>query len=116
MAAFTNINDTERCKKEAIEKQAALDLQRYELNQYVFFSIILLLLLLLGAIILFRERRLKLKLNRNVKELNVLNKKYEMLIVESNHRIKNNLQMIISMLEFTKKGIEHSRTDIIQSI
>ncbi|MDB2657240.1 hypothetical protein N9Y60_04215 [Crocinitomicaceae bacterium] len=105
MAAFTNIHDTERFKKEAIEKQAALDLQRYELNQYVFFSIILLLLLLLGAIILFRERRLKLKLNRNVKELNVLNKKYEMLIVESNHRIKNNLQMIISMLEFTKKGL-----------
>ncbi|XOV69286.1 MAG: sensor histidine kinase [Fluviicola sp.] len=116
MAAFTNLHDTQRFKKEAIRKQAALDRQQYELNQYIFFSIILLLLVLLGGVILVRERRLKRKLNRNVEELNVLNDKYEMLLVESNHRIKNNLQMIISMLEFTKKGVEHSKSDIIQSI
>lgn len=116
MAVFTNLHDTERFKKEAIQKQAALDRQQYELNQYVFFSIILLLIAALALVILVRERRLKRKLNKNVKELNILNDKYEMLIVESNHRIKNNLQMIISMLEFTKKGIEHSRTDIIRSI
>ncbi len=33
-------------------------------------------------------------------ELNTVNDNYEMLLVESNHRIKNNLQMILSMIEF----------------
>lgn len=116
MAAFTTIHDTERFKKESLKKQAELDRQQYQLNQYIFFSIILLLIIALALVVLVRERRLKKDLNKNVKDLNVMNDKYEMLIVESNHRIKNNLQMIISMLEFTKKGIEHSRTDIIQSI
>ncbi|GAB5417689.1 MAG: hypothetical protein Crog4KO_26750 [Crocinitomicaceae bacterium] len=116
MAAFTNIHDTERFKKEALEKQAALDQQQYALNQYIFLSVILLLLVALILVILVRERRLKKDLNKNVKDLNRMNDKYEMLIVESNHRIKNNLQMITSMLEFTKKGNEHSRTEIIQSI
>lgn len=116
MAAFTTIHDTERFKKEALQKQVELDRQQYQLNQYIFFSITLLLIIALALVILVRERRLKTDLNKNVKDLNIMNGKYEMLIVESNHRIKNNLQMIISMLEFTKKGIEHSRTDIIQSI
>lgn len=116
MAAFTTLYDTEKFKKEALEKQAELDRQKYQLNQYIFFSVILLLIVALVLIVLVRERRLKRDLNKNVADLNVMNDKYEMLIVESNHRIKNNLQMIISMLEFSKKGIEHSKTDIIQSI
>ena len=63
-------------------------------------------------VLLFRQRTLNkqvrsvnLKLNALNGDLHQANEKYHMLIVESNHRIKNNLQMIISMLQYTSKDL-----------
>lgn len=116
MAAFKVIHDTYQFKKDAMMKSAELKSEKNQV-QFLFFVIIFLLLLAITvALIFYREFRLKRRLNVVVNDLNLLNDKYQILIVESNHRIKNNLQMIISMLEFTKKGIKKSRTDIIESI
>jgi len=76
-----------------LEKEAE---QRKELILYFSF----LLIFCIGIVILLvRERKLK-------KLVDKANEKYHMLLVESNHRIKNNLQMIISMLEYSSKDLE----------
>jgi two-component sensor histidine kinase len=114
MASFRVIHDTEQFKEEAFQKSLDLERQKGKTQQLLLLSSILILIIAIVILIFFREKRLKL--NNSVQDLNLMNDKYEMLIVESNHRIKNNLQMIISMLEFTRKGMEKSNTDIVQSM
>ncbi|PCI98694.1 MAG: hypothetical protein COB15_05585 [Flavobacteriales bacterium] len=46
------------------------------------------------------SQKQKLVIDKTNSELNIANENYQMLLVESNHRIKNNLQMILSMLEY----------------
>lgn len=41
------------------------------------------------------------KKNRISKSLELSNKRFELLMIESNHRIKNNLQMILSMVDYS---------------
>lgn len=70
-----------------------------------------------GVILLFiRERRMKKKMNELNRSLNTLNERYQLLVVESNHRIKNNLQMISAMLEYTSKGIAPENKKFLNDI
>ncbi len=67
--------------------------------------VLALLILLFNRFKLAQSQKLVIEetnyeLNAMVEELNTANDKYEMLLIESNHRIKNNLQMILSMLEY----------------
>ncbi|MCR9172600.1 MAG: sensor histidine kinase [bacterium] len=68
------------------------------------------------ALLMFRERKLKRKnkqINENLREAN---HRYEMLVIESNHRIKNNLQMIQALLDYTQKGVGDSESRVVRSI
>lgn len=116
MAAFKVVHDTERFREEALQKSVDLERERAKMQRLWMFVVLLFVIIVAVVLVFFREKRLKGKLNATVRDLNHMNDKYQMLIVESNHRIKNNLQMIISMLEFTKKGARNTNTDIIQSM
>jgi two-component sensor histidine kinase len=87
---------TEQLKSE-IELKAEKDVK-----QKLILFLVLLLMLIAGIVILMmRQKKLS-------KELEVGNKNYQILMVESNHRIKNNLQMITSMLEYASQDVEKS--------
>ncbi|MFT5821098.1 MAG: two-component sensor histidine kinase [Crocinitomix sp.] len=116
MAAFKIIHDTNLYKEDALRKSRDLERQNNNTQKLYFFIITLVLVIIIVIIILIRERKLKKKLNSTVNDLNLLNDKYQMLIVESNHRIKNNLQMIISMLEYTKKKAKNVDPKFVMSI
>ena len=116
MASFKVIHDTELFKNESKQKSNALERQKGRAQRLLLFISVLILIVVIVILIFFRERKLKGKLDTTVHDLNLMNTKYQVLIIESNHRIKNNLQMIISMLEFTKKGLGKSDTEIIQSM
>jgi two-component sensor histidine kinase len=116
MAAFKIIHDTNLYKEDALRKSRDLEREHNKTKELYFFIVILTLVLVIVVLVFIRERRLKQTLNSTVDELNLLNDKYQMLMVESNHRIKNNLQMIISMLEYTKKGSKNMDPKFIQSI
>lgn len=116
MAAFKIIHDTNLYKEDALRKSKDLEIESGKTRELYFYITILVLIVMLVALIFFRERRLKKALNNTVTDLNILNDKYQMLMVESNHRIKNNLQMIISMLEYTKKGAKNLDPRFVRNI
>jgi two-component sensor histidine kinase len=70
------------------------------------------LLLVTIVLVMLNERKGKLKISKINSALNLSNVKYSLLMIESNHRIKNNLQMIISMLEYARQDVssEDSKT------
>ncbi len=116
MAAFKIIHDTNLYKEDALRKSRELEHEYNKTKELYFFITILVLVIVIVVLVFFRERRLKRTLNNTVSELNTLNEKYQMLMVESNHRIKNNLQMIISMLEYTKKQSKNLDPKFVMSI
>jgi len=105
MAAFRVIYETEKFQNEALQKAAALEKQEARTRELIIYLSLLVVLVLVVLALLLRERRLKRKVDSINLQLNVANEKYHMLLVESNHRIKNNLQMIISMLEYASKDL-----------
>lgn len=80
--------------------------------------IIILCVILVVGITFFsiRQKQLNYKLNTSNKELNSTLEKYQLLIKESNHRIKNNLQMILSILEFSKAGLGKDAQDSMSKL
>lgn len=102
--------ETEQFQNEAKTNAEALNRQEARNRELVTYLSVVGLLLLLIAWLFFRERQTKRVINRVNKDLQTANEKYQMLIVESNHRIKNNLQMIISMLEYTGKDVNPENT------
>lgn len=90
-------------KSVALTKQIQ---QTFELK--VFLSILGVLILIIGFV-LFRERKLKRKLA-------VANDKYHMLIVESNHRIKNNLQMVTSLIKYSQRGLDDNSKSALRDV
>lgn len=77
-------------------------------NNWLISALLITLILLFIIVLSVRKLRIKnrmVELQKNLvdetnEELNTANDNYEMLLIESNHRIKNNLQMILSMIEF----------------
>ena len=120
MSSFQTIYDTEKYQKEAREnarfnkeKTLELTLQRTRSNGLIIVILVLILIAIAFFIWVSRERQLKRRLSETMEEVGVLNERYHMLIVESNHRIKNNLQMIISMLKYSSKGLNDSNQNAL---
>lgn len=98
--SYRTLYETDKYQDEANEKAAQLERESKRRRELLFYVTILLILSLGVGVLLFRERRLKAAVNK-------ANDRYHMLLVESNHRIKNNLQMIISMLEYASRGLKN---------
>lgn len=108
--SFRTLYETKKLKEQvtAMElvtqlKQEALDRQTRRTRELVVYLLVLALLVIGVVALLLRERNLKRRLKTTNTDLQVSNEKYRMLMVESNHRIKNNLQMVISMLQYSGK-------------
>lgn len=103
MATYRVIRETEKLRQESQEKSVALEKQAVRTRQLVIYLAVLLALIIGVATWLLRERKLKRTMDEVNTQLTVANEKYHELLVESNHRIKNNLQMIISMVDYSSK-------------
>lgn len=109
MNSFRALYETERYQNELQqnkEKLTKVEKGRTELILYFTIAIIISLII---ALLLLRERKMK-------KKLGIVNDRYQMLLVESNHRIKNNLQMVISMLNYSSKGSNEETTAAMESM
>lgn len=123
MLALSEIYERDKLKQEIVDEKLKRKQKSKELKDAQDYRNRLLLYLVIalvvgvGVVILFiRERRTKQKMNRINEALNQAQERYRLLVVESNHRIKNNLQMITAMLEYTGKGIEPSNRKVLRSI
>ena len=104
---------TERASRKLKAKELATSVE--SLNRLVTY-LIAALLAVFGIVLLFiRERRLKQRINLINEEVNRANERYQLLVIESNHRIKNNLQMVTAMMQYTSKGLDPSNTKVLNS-
>lgn len=60
--------------------------------------------------------RLFIKQKKIVANLDISNKNFELLLIKSNHRIKNNLQMILSMVDFSIDEVSTSENKALNNI
>lgn len=109
MSSFRVLYETKKYQEEAKLKALELKKEEKRRNELISYLIIFAFLSIGVVFLLFRERKLK-------KEIEKVNERYHMLVVESNHRIKNNLQMIISMLQYSSKGLQGVDTIAFQRI
>lgn len=92
-------------------KQDQLERQTQRARELIMYLVILGLLIIIVILLLLRERKLKGNLESMNTELQAGNEKYQMLMKESDHRIKNNLQMVISMLQYAQNQPEENIQD-----
>lgn len=104
------IHETEEFRREAADSAQALKLQEERNKTLALYLSILAVMILLMIFLFYRERKTQKAKDVINNQLQVANEKYQVLMVESNHRIKNNLQMIISMLEYTGKDVNPENT------
>ncbi|MCE7996032.1 MAG: sensor histidine kinase [Roseivirga sp.] len=104
------IHETEEFQREAENTAQALTRQEERNKELALYLSVLAAMILSMIFLFYRERKTKRAKAIVNQQLQIANEKYQMLMVESNHRIKNNLQMIISMLEYTGKDVNPSNT------
>jgi len=112
MTQYRVMHDTKKYQDEAresalVSKQKELELIKEEQlsNDLSIYLSLLFLIIIAFVFLFFRERKLKAQLNFINRKLYNTNEKYLDLVIESNHRIKNNLQMVISMLRYSSKDL-----------
>lgn len=93
--------ETNKFKNKALTVENDLKIKTLNLSKEKEFNQILLIFIVVFSILVVIVFILYSKKNKIAKSLEISNKKFELLMTESNHRIKNNLQMILSMLDYT---------------
>lgn len=101
--SYRAVYETRKYQNQITKKERELKKESRRRGKLLLYLGILFFLIIGISIFLLRERRLK-------KSLRKANDNYQMLIIESNHRIKNNLQMIISMLNYDAKDSSKEAT------
>lgn len=112
--AFRTLYETRKLQDELAARQSSLDREARRTRELVLFSVLLAVLVVIVLLLLLRERRLRMQLKSINSDLEKSTEKYRLLMVESNHRIKNNLQMIISMLHYGEPGGNRETNDAFQ--
>ncbi|WP_107039174.1 histidine kinase dimerization/phosphoacceptor domain -containing protein [Brumimicrobium mesophilum] len=104
-----NLNVLSQKELVILEKNKRIDQNR-------FYSVILFSLVLILIWLLYRQRVLTMGIRKSNFDLNKSNLNYQLLIKESNHRIKNNLQMILSIIEFDKEDTSRESQELLETI
>ena len=114
---FDSLKSSVITSKALVEKQdVEISEKNKSIQQTYLFSITLAVFLFLVIYFLVIQRKLTKKMNIANLELQNSNNNYELVVRESNHRIKNNLQMILSMLELDKGNISDEGIDVLTNI
>jgi two-component sensor histidine kinase len=87
-------NEATFAKADALKKSSLLDEQK-KVTIFLSITIFIFFVLIIIVYTLFKNK------NKLTKSLEISNQKFELLMTESNHRIKNNLQMILSMVDYS---------------
>ncbi|MDP5093510.1 MAG: sensor histidine kinase, partial [Polaribacter sp.] len=108
--------DTEKFKNDAEIAKQGLENETFLLNQKqnqnrALWFFLAIFLLLSGIVIWLFIKKKKLATN-----LDISNKNFQLLLIESNHRIKNNLQMILSMVNFSSDEVSKSENKALNNI
>ena len=91
---------------EVLDKNKTIEINKLELKKESQKKILLSILLLMTLLILILIILIYIKLNRANKKLKQLLHENQFLLGESNHRIKNNLQLIISLIAIDQNKLE----------
>lgn len=98
------------------QKDLSIMEKNRRISENIIFSIVLGALTIVLIFLFLKQRRLVKTLNTSNSELNTSNHNYQLLIKESHHRIKNNLQMILSIIELDKLDAESENRDLLTNI
>lgn len=105
-----------RKNKQLQEKDLKLEIQKQNLststqqrNYTVAFSIILIILLFITFYSLSRTKKSQKELETSNQELAIANKTKDVLLAEIHHRVKNNFQMISSLLRIQARSIQDEK-------
>lgn len=109
--AFRTVYGTKQLQDQVTEKEQELTQQRKRTRELILFLSLMGFLILCVIALFIRENRLRGRLKTSNNLLQVSNNRYQMLMIESNHRIKNNLQMVISMLQYFDDGQSHTASE-----
>lgn len=111
-------NEEEHLKTKKLEEQYQNDKKEAIIkskNQQLFFIIVLLSLIIGGSILLYLKNRKINKqnniINRQLGELTKILEQKQVLLSELQHRVKNNLQHVISILEIQKESVDFNNID-----
>lgn len=84
-------------------------------NQQLIFIIIILFVITVASILIVRQNRKISKqnkiINKQIVELSQIIEQKQMLLSELQHRVKNNLQHLISILEIQKESVDFNNID-----
>lgn len=106
--AYRTLYETRKLQGELEAQQEALEREAQRTRELIFFTLLLALFAVVVIVLLLRERRLRQRLKTSNADLEMSTEKYKLLMIESNHRIKNNLQMVISMLHYSESESQES--------
>ncbi len=101
--------ETEQKSKEILEQKAIIDSHKNFRRNILFIFIFLLVLIITSLLFYFNIHK------KNKTLSNLLNEN-EFLMGEANHRIKNNLQLIVSLLAHENEKIENHDMNSLRSI
>ena len=96
--------------------KSQVKLAKLETKDQKIINIILLAFIFVFLIFIIVVFLLLLKKNKLSKSLEISNEKFQLLMIESNHRIKNNLQMILSMVDYSNEELNDKDSKILNKI
>ncbi|MFY9243031.1 MAG: sensor histidine kinase [Polaribacter sp.] len=108
--------ETDKFKSKALTAENDLMINVLNLSKQKQFNQILLLFIIVFTVLTIIVFILYSKKNKIAKSLEISNKKFELLMTESNHRIKNNLQMILSMVDYSSENLDKQQTKTLHKI
>jgi two-component sensor histidine kinase len=108
--------ETSKFKNKALTAENGLKLETLNLSKqkkltYLLFIFISFFIILIIVVLVLYSKK-----NKIANTLKISNKKFELLMIESNHRIKNNLQMILSMVDYSSDYEDQQQTKTLNKI